>query len=77
MPKYYLVFVWGCVDPTVVNSQEPCDSYEELLSFARKFVHEDGFKSEESIVFWQHLDDENGLTAGSFTSAELWPEENV
>jgi hypothetical protein len=71
-PKYYLVHVWGAVEPAVENPTEPFDTYEALLEVARTFVREDGnFKRGESVIFYLVETDEGGLTAGSFTDEEL------
>lgn len=74
MPRYYLAHVWGCVEPSIQNPQDPVEDWDEFLAYARKFVQEEAPKRDEDIIFYLVETEDAGLTAGSFTDEQLYGE---
>jgi hypothetical protein len=67
MGKYYFIFVWGGVDPSVHG---PYSTPEERYAAVLESVRENG---DEHGYFW--LDTENGIEVGSYSGVDLEVEE--
>ena len=68
-PKYYLIDVFGCVEPTAVG---PFDTDEERDAQA-KIIH--AGQSEEDALFWANVDKEGNLVVGAFCNNDFREEE--
>jgi hypothetical protein len=68
--KYYVVPIFGSVEPQIL--QGPYARPEAMIEAAR-VVHAE--QSQNDSIFWLEIDDKGTPTMGTFTTAELEPEE--
>lgn len=69
--KYYLVYVYGCVEPTIAvdsDGRSAFDSWEKLLAFAREFNK--GLRLEDSL-FYLMIGKDSVPGVYSFTNDDL------
>jgi len=68
--RYYLIHLWGMVEPSVINPTEPLNSRGKILALAREFACDDEYKKGRDAIFYICVSAES-TTAGSFTAGEL------
>lgn len=61
--KHYVLFVFGCIDPSLRGPYTSCDKRDEA---AKKIRNSEG---DENGVFWLDVTDKGKVSVGSYSGA--------